>query len=148
MGDSGVHNDDIGRAAHVLASIAVNDLDISPLTQIPSSPAGERVVALDSGDYARWPDHFRQDGGVVAGPAADLNHAVTFLDIEDIEQACPQARQPVVQPAVFVDGYENVVIQVNWIGILGVPILTHNFTAYPPRTFTEEAFTGNGGKGA
>ena len=147
MGEPGMHDDHIGWAAYVSTPVAVDHLDISVLSKVLSGSLDECLIVIDCDHCPCRADHFRQDGCIISGATADLHDAVVFLDIEDIVQTRPQTGQPVVELTALVDRHEHVVIQMDWVRILGAPIIMYDFTPYAPRPFTPKALARDGGKG-
>ena len=81
-----------------------------PWTEIDARSRGQFAIMLDRDHAAILAHDLGKHGRVIAGTGADLHHALTSLQIDVVEIACPEAWQAIVEAPRVIDSHKNVVV--------------------------------------
>ena len=125
MRDAGVDDDRVdGLFGSKSEAVGGNDLRLWPSAgEVRARPLGESRINLDRRHAPTRSDEFGEDGAVVAQTGADMDHVVAAREAELVEERRPQARLPIVEPTLLVDGHQHIVTQAARIGVVGGPVV-------------------------
>jgi hypothetical protein len=105
-----IYIDAVGRGFGPPGAVAVDDPDIAGPGREGLSPLGQRTSELDRGDRAGWPDQLGRGRTVIAA-GADMNVVLARLRTERLDELGVQRRAAVVDTALRVKGYDQLLIK-------------------------------------
>ena len=106
-----IDEDRIAGTWYVLASVCVNDLHVSEMSEIPPGTIGELAVDFDPDDVTGRSDDFGHDRRVVPDAAAHMDDALSLTEVEGVKAERQIARLSVVQASDRIDCNEDIVVQ-------------------------------------
>jgi hypothetical protein len=88
-----MHEDPIGatrveRLVGEVETMSVAEAELQRQIKPPRSPSGfedHRLAAIHAHDTSRLPDHFCERPRIIAGPAPDIENAISCFDIQHFE---------------------------------------------------------------
>ena len=120
------------------------DLDLRERREIVSRPLGDVRLDLVGDHFAGRADQMGEDGGVIAGPRADLQNRLALRDRQRLDARRMQRRLAVVDAARRVDGDQDVVVE---RGDVGFARRAETATGYVPGRRAGKVLARNRGEG-
>jgi hypothetical protein len=117
--------DHIRRTERNICPICVIDRDLRPGCECDPRLFSERRVDLNRGDLAGGADKLGSNGGVVSGPAAEMEDVFSRHDVEVVEEIGPEARLSVVDAAHLVERNQHVMIDMARLKVNGQSGVDH-----------------------
>jgi len=142
---AGADDNDVDWIERTLCAVGVNEGDLRPWLKRDARASRECFVDFDGDDAAMRAGKLGEDGRVIACAAAEMNDAITGVDVEQAEMKGPQAGLAVVQSLSRIENYQRIAIDVAGIVALGEELCTAGLDH--PRTGPDEALARDSGKG-
>ena len=115
---AGADDNDVGGIEWAPRAVGMNDGDLRPGLERDARAGRERFVDFDGDDAAVRAGELGEDGGVIAGAAAEMKNAIAGVNVEQAEMKGPQAGLAVVQALGRVENDQRIAIDVAGIGAL------------------------------
>ena len=112
MRDSGVDEDSVTRAGIELCSVPGINSDMAVVLQVLFGAGRQVGIYFDRRNAPACPHDLRQNRRVVAGAAAQMKDAFSFLEMKRVDPMRQRARLTVVEMAFRVERHQHVVIKV------------------------------------
>ncbi|MCX5576854.1 hypothetical protein OSH12_01100 [Kaistia terrae] len=111
MRRAGAGDDAVGRRQFHPRAIGEFDAHQRPGSQRLPRPSGEVGINLDGEYRSLGPRQLRENGGVIAGPTAQMDDAHARADREPIKHQRPEARLSVVDAARTIQRHQHILVE-------------------------------------